>query len=190
MFSNFSEYRAVYQIMSKYLVMPERLQITIWRMYVVCWVSKGTRAQAHAHALAHAFTRAHAQECVILLFTATMVSWTRLSVTLHVHCLSSYKLLHWCTATHYRPWTAHWKLTSLSALRNFLRKRSGLKYRLSNRYLSCLFITAIFWFRSYVIRSVIATCACRHLVVPQTRGFSYFHRITILVWSSCRLFCN
>jgi hypothetical protein len=45
MFSKaFSENRAVYEIMSKNLVEPERPQ-TIWLMRVACWVSKATRAK-------------------------------------------------------------------------------------------------------------------------------------------------
>jgi hypothetical protein len=60
MFSKFfSENRAVYGIMSKNVVEPERPQMEIWRR-VACWISKPTRAKAHAHALnPHARTRAH-----------------------------------------------------------------------------------------------------------------------------------
>jgi hypothetical protein len=49
MFSNFFffENRAVYEIMSKNMVELERPQ-TIWRLRVAYWVSKDTRAQAHA----------------------------------------------------------------------------------------------------------------------------------------------
>ena len=69
----FSENRAVREIMSKYLVKPETLQITIWRR-VECWISKATRAQTHARAL-HTHTyihtrthpRAHTHKYVTLL---------------------------------------------------------------------------------------------------------------------------
>jgi predicted deacetylase len=47
----FFENRAVYEIMSKNVVEPDTTQITIWRR-VVCWISKATRAEAHAHARA------------------------------------------------------------------------------------------------------------------------------------------
>jgi hypothetical protein len=44
----FPENRAVYEIKSKNMVKPERLQMTIWRR-VACWVIKAT----HAHDFAH-----------------------------------------------------------------------------------------------------------------------------------------
>ena len=40
-----SKIRAVYEILSKNVVEPEK-PLTIWRR-VVCWTSKATRAQAH-----------------------------------------------------------------------------------------------------------------------------------------------
>jgi hypothetical protein len=72
---------AVYEIMSKNMVEPEILQMTIWR-HVACWISKATRTQAHARARAsahihvrtHALTHTH-RICNIYCFsTATMVS--------------------------------------------------------------------------------------------------------------------
>jgi hypothetical protein len=46
MFHKFlSENRAVYEIMSQYILEPERPQMTIWRR-IACWISKATRAQA------------------------------------------------------------------------------------------------------------------------------------------------
>ena len=59
----FPENRAVYEIMSKNVVEPERSQMIIWRMYVACWIIKVTRAKAHARAGAptHARTRIHTQ---------------------------------------------------------------------------------------------------------------------------------
>jgi hypothetical protein len=62
--------------------------VTIWRTRVACWISKAvcTYAYAHAHALGYPYARTrkhtHTGEYV------TKVSWTRLSVTLYVHCLS------------------------------------------------------------------------------------------------------
>jgi hypothetical protein len=44
------ENRAVYEIMSKIMVKSERPQVTIWRMRVVCWISKATRPHTHARA--------------------------------------------------------------------------------------------------------------------------------------------
>jgi hypothetical protein len=90
----------------------------MWRIRVVCWISKVTRAQAHARSLAptptptytltHTCTRMHPparahtpthththpqignNSC---FSTATVISWTRLSVTLYVHWLSGLKSL-------------------------------------------------------------------------------------------------
>jgi hypothetical protein len=42
----FSENRAVYEIMSKNMMGPERQQMAI-RQCVACWISKDTRAQAY-----------------------------------------------------------------------------------------------------------------------------------------------
>jgi hypothetical protein len=47
----FSENRAVYEIVSKNMVEPERPQLAIWRN-VACWISKAMRAQAHARTFA------------------------------------------------------------------------------------------------------------------------------------------
>jgi hypothetical protein len=44
--------------MSKNVVEPERPQVAIWRMRVECWISKATRAQAHASARAPTLTHA------------------------------------------------------------------------------------------------------------------------------------
>jgi len=36
------ENRAVYEIMWKNIVQPDRLQMTIWRMRIACWIPKAT----------------------------------------------------------------------------------------------------------------------------------------------------
>ena len=103
MFSNFlSENRSVYEIMSKNVVEPERPQI-IRRMpccmldeYGYTRASTSPRQRTHTHARTHprARARAHTQICNTYCFsTATMVSWTRLSVTVYAHCLSCYNYL-------------------------------------------------------------------------------------------------
>jgi hypothetical protein len=51
----FSQHRAVYEIMSKNVVEPERLQMPIW-WHVSCMISKATLTQSHAHALTHRHT--------------------------------------------------------------------------------------------------------------------------------------
>ena len=130
MFSNFfSENREVYEIMSKNEVEPKRPQMAIrWR--VACWISKATRAQAHAIARAPTFTymRAHARTglhteiCKNCCFsTATMVSWTHLSVTLYIHCLSCF-IYEWQWIQLESPYR-HKEVTEIAvALNNLGRK--------------------------------------------------------------------
>jgi hypothetical protein len=62
----FFENRAVYEIMPKNMVGPERPQIKIRSTRVVFCISQGARA--HAHAFAHTHARIHIQKYVILLF--------------------------------------------------------------------------------------------------------------------------
>ena len=40
----FLENRALYEIMCKNIVDPERPQMTVWRMLIACWVPKATDA--------------------------------------------------------------------------------------------------------------------------------------------------
>jgi hypothetical protein len=67
----FPENRAVYEIMPKNMLQPERPQMSIWRMSVTRWKRKvtGMRTHAHAHAIAQArtCTRALAHRNVILI---------------------------------------------------------------------------------------------------------------------------
>jgi hypothetical protein len=41
----FFENRAVYEIMWKNIVEPGRLQMTIWRMRIACWITKATNTR-------------------------------------------------------------------------------------------------------------------------------------------------
>ena len=100
-FSNFFfENGTVCEKMWKNMVEPERPQIAIW-WRVACWISKATRSKAHsraspptststpAHAYSHAHTPTEISRVNIYYFsTATMALWTRLNITLFVHCLS------------------------------------------------------------------------------------------------------
>jgi hypothetical protein len=86
----FSENRAVYEKMSKNLVEPERLQMTIWRPFGYS-ISKVTRAQRRprAYTYTHARMHAHTAACnACCFFTTPVFSWTSLIVRLYVHCLS------------------------------------------------------------------------------------------------------
>ena len=69
----FFENRAVYEIMWKNIVEPDRPQMTIWRMRIACWISKATNTHS---------------EYELLLSTATMGSRTRLNVMLYANFLS------------------------------------------------------------------------------------------------------
>jgi hypothetical protein len=63
----FSESRAVYEIISKNMLEPERPQMAKWRR-VLCWISKATRSQGHASVCAPTpiYARTHTQKYVIL----------------------------------------------------------------------------------------------------------------------------
>jgi hypothetical protein len=82
------ENRAVYEIISKNVVEPERPQMTIRCMRVECCISKFTRAQEHARTWGPSHTHTHTHTvrmCNTYCFSAvTMVSWTRLNITLYV----------------------------------------------------------------------------------------------------------
>jgi hypothetical protein len=82
MFSNFlPKFCAVYEIISKNLVVPEATNdVTIWRKYVACWISKTTLKHAHArahaprHSHTHVRTRTHTDKYNTYCFsTATMI---------------------------------------------------------------------------------------------------------------------
>ena len=75
--ATFSENRAVYEIMSKNVVQRKRPQMAKLRR-VACWISKATRALAHASIREHT----HTEICKTYCFsTAAMISEKRLSVT-------------------------------------------------------------------------------------------------------------
>ena len=42
----FLENRAVYEIMRKIMVEPDRAQMTIWRIRAACWTSKATNTNS------------------------------------------------------------------------------------------------------------------------------------------------
>ena len=82
--------------MSNNTVVPERPQMITWRMRVAWWIGKGytpgtrLRSCTHTHARLLAHVRAQTPRHMYSCFcTATVVSWTCLSVTLYVYCLSS-----------------------------------------------------------------------------------------------------
>jgi hypothetical protein len=68
------ENRAFYEIMWKNIVEPYSPQMTIWRMSLACWLPKA----ANTHSICNTYC----------FFTATIVTRTRLNITLYIHCLS------------------------------------------------------------------------------------------------------
>ena len=42
----FSKNRAVYEVMWKNTVLPDRPQMTIWRMRIACWITKATKTHS------------------------------------------------------------------------------------------------------------------------------------------------
>jgi hypothetical protein len=74
MFNNFfPPNRALYEIMSKNVVEPERPQMTVWRL-VACWIMKATRTETHVRPLSP--THTHTEMCFNPLYfsTAAVVS--------------------------------------------------------------------------------------------------------------------
>jgi len=43
--------RAIYEIMWKNIVGPDRPQMTIWRMRIACWIPKATNTHTHTHCI-------------------------------------------------------------------------------------------------------------------------------------------
>ena len=67
----FSKNRAIYEIMSKYMVEPQRPQ-TIQRVRVAYWTSMATRAQAHSPPV-HPPTHTHTH-MLLYTYSASLVN--------------------------------------------------------------------------------------------------------------------
>ena len=84
MFSDFSENRAVFEIMSKNMVGPQRKQ-KIWRQRVAYWISEPTCVQVHTgartptrtHACPHPRTRAHIHTEICYTYYFPLQQWFR-----------------------------------------------------------------------------------------------------------------
>jgi len=72
-----SENHAIYEIMCKNMVQPDRSQTMMWHMSIACWVTK----DVNTNNVQYSF-----------ISTATIVAWMRLSVTWYVHCPVSINL--------------------------------------------------------------------------------------------------
>jgi hypothetical protein len=119
MFNNFfPEIRTVYEIMSKNVVETEGPQMTsqygayalragLARLHARMRMHAHTHAPWYPHARMYGQGRTHRPICISYCYsTATMVSWTRLIVTLYVHCQSC---LYYNTVT---PRLMCWWLTT------------------------------------------------------------------------------
>ena len=71
-------------IMWKNIAEQGRPQMTVRRMRSACWITKTTQ-HTHTHTHTHTPHRICDTYCSP---TAKMAAWTRLSIMLHVHCLS------------------------------------------------------------------------------------------------------
>ena len=73
----FFEYRAVYEIMWKNIVERGRRQMTIWRVRIACWVTKGIHTHTHTHTLSLSLWRICNTNCC----ATTMVARTHARYT-------------------------------------------------------------------------------------------------------------
>ena len=115
------------------MVEPARSQMTLWRC--ACWINKATRAQSHTrarpptsththktHRGTHSPTHAQMHTEIYNTYrfsTATMITWTHLSVMLYVHCLTFYKSKSTATKKIY---SLDFFLTILSHLIFYVRR--------------------------------------------------------------------
>jgi hypothetical protein len=86
---------------------------------VACWTSKAKRAQhtptsVHSQPPTHARTEKYAYS----FSTATVVSWTRLNITLHWHCLSCVYILVICNENKRTCWNTKTTQTPTSLSRS------------------------------------------------------------------------
>ena len=72
--SFFFKNRAVYEIIRKNMLEPDRPQMTMWRMRIACWITKAKNT--------------HSQYVNLCFSIATIVSRPLFIVTLYVHCFS------------------------------------------------------------------------------------------------------
>jgi hypothetical protein len=74
----FFENLAVYEIMWKNIVQPDRSQMTIWRMHIACWIPKATET--------------HSQYVILIVFHGNNGYANEPQFTLYVHCLCCWSL--------------------------------------------------------------------------------------------------
>jgi hypothetical protein len=71
-------FRAFYEIVCKYMVVPDRPQVTIWRMRIACWVTKATDTHSE----------------YVILIASPLQRWLRQDAAVlhfYIHCLSCHR---------------------------------------------------------------------------------------------------
>jgi hypothetical protein len=117
---------------------PDRPQMKIWRMRITCWIPKATNT--------------HSTICNTHCFsTATMVAEIRLTVTLHVHCLSS--LILWLAMQI----DGSWLCTIVVNILQFIFASSP--FVISLVLYSTLFIQSVDSRNSVCVRACVCVCA-------------------------------
>jgi hypothetical protein len=85
----FSQIPAVYEIMSKNLMEPERHK-TIWHIHIACWISKATHTQVHTQRNALIITALPRQlfgECFTMVcYTYVVPHFNFMTGSLHLSC--------------------------------------------------------------------------------------------------------
>ena len=127
-----SENPAIYEIMWRRPVKPDRPQMTIERMCFACWITKATDRQTHTHRICYTY----------FFCPATMDMWTHLIITwnaLYIACLSCYDFERrkaiqqrwrkrlWSQVTYCaRVWSQPWRrVAPFNSVQHELHKRTA-----------------------------------------------------------------
>ena len=89
MFSKIFFHQNLYPLWDKMwqnIVQPDRPQMTIWRMRISCWIPKAINPHSE-----------------YIIFIALPAAHTRVNVTLHIYCLSFFRLLRFSLVSIIRP---------------------------------------------------------------------------------------
>jgi len=90
----FFENRAVYEIMWKNIVERGRLQMTIWRTRIVCWITKATHTQSleYVKLIAFPLQQWSCERAPMLRYThiACLAQWKLCKMLLRLHLLEKF----------------------------------------------------------------------------------------------------
>jgi hypothetical protein len=101
--------------------------VTIWRKRVTCWINKATCTHAHTHAR----PSTHTNMQYLLLFHSNNDSWTRLDVTLYVHCLSCYFLRIIVKLCAWQIWAVRYRRLEIRNGGNSIQQRNANRCKIS-----------------------------------------------------------